>query len=73
MSKFHGTGSISLGDIPFIADSFKSLEQGFTVLRLGNKKISTEIENFNLKENGKLKYSCFKLCLLAFKISIKTI
>jgi len=34
---------------PSIADSFRSLEQGFTAFRLGNKKFSIEKENFDLK------------------------
>ena len=45
-----------------IADSFRSLEQGFSAFRLGNEKFLTEKENFDLKEKGKLKYSRFKLC-----------
>jgi len=38
-----------------IADSFRSFELGFTAFRLDNKKFSTEKENFDLKENRKLK------------------
>ncbi len=45
-----------------IADSSGSFELSFTVFRLGNQKFSTEKENFDLKENRKLKYSRFKLC-----------
>ena len=45
-----------------IADSFRSFELGFTAFRLISEKISTAKENFDLKENGKLRYSCFKLC-----------
>ena len=39
----------------FIADSLKSFESGFTAFRSGNKKLSTEKENFDLKESRKLK------------------
>ena len=46
----------------YIADSFRSLEQGSNAFRLGKEKFSTEKENFDLKENRKLKYSRFDLC-----------
>ena len=45
-----------------IADRFRSFEIGFTDLTLGYEKISTEKENFDLKEIRKLKYSCCKRC-----------
>ena len=45
-----------------IADSVRSLEQSITVFELGNETFSTEKENFDFKENGKLKYSSFTLC-----------
>ena len=54
--------SLKKGLIINIADSGRSLKQGFTAFRLGNENFSTEKENFDLKDNGKLKYSCFKLC-----------
>ena len=34
-----------------IADSGRSLKQGFTAFRLGGENFSTEKENFDLKEN----------------------
>ena len=46
-----------LSNAPNIADSFTSLEQGFTVLRIGSDTFSAEKENLDLKENGKLKLS----------------
>ena len=45
-----------------IADSLRSFELGFTGFRLGNENFSTEKENFDLKENRKLKHSRFDLC-----------
>ena len=56
--------------LPIIADSFRSLEEGFTVFGLGDE---LKKKDFDLKENEKLKYLRFKLCLLASIISIKTI
>ena len=45
-----------------IADYPRSFKTGFTAFRLGNEKSWTEIENFDLKENRKLKHSRFELC-----------
>ena len=52
----------SYGHTPFIADCLRSLEVGFTAFRLGNENFSTKKENFDFKENRKLKHSHFELC-----------
>ena len=49
-------------DVPDIADSVRSFELCFTAFTLSNENFSTEKENFDLRENRKLKYSRVKLC-----------